>query len=264
MDLKMVACDLDKTLMDGVPIQPRIVEFMVKLRSIGIRLVINSGRRLNDILEILFESKIPCPEGYPEAIISDQGVCIHYLKGNNYVEDEEWNQEKRKEMEILSQEIGWKSKLWEKIIEEKLKLQPVKKEIDQGVFRVFFKDETDAEKAREFLVKDGSFKYTVFLRNRRLLLATLATAQKGRSLLRVAEHFNISPEEVVAIGDSNNDEDMLDGKYGFIPAAPSNAEEEIKSLVKEKNGYVASLPEGDGVVEIVNHFLAKTGKSIIV
>jgi len=255
MRFKLIACDLDNTLMEKVPIAPEIKDFIVKIRKKGIKFVINSGRSLKDILEILFQSRIPCSEGYPEAIISTHGAFIHYLKGNNYVEDEEWNKKKEKELEILRQEIGWKSKLWEKLIEEKLKIKPVSKQIDQGIFRVFFSSKEEAEKVRQAITKESSFKYTTFLRNKHLLLATLSTAQKGYSLLRVTRHFNISPNQVLAIGDSHNDEDMLDGRYGFIPAAPSNADEEVKLLVKNNNGYVASLPEGKGVMEIVNFLL---------
>ncbi|HHF99035.1 MAG TPA: HAD family phosphatase [Candidatus Aerophobetes bacterium] len=260
MDLKLVACDLDNTLMEGVPIQPEVKDFIVKIRKKGIKFVINSGRCLENILEVLSESKVPCPEGYPEAIISMHGIFIHYLKGNNYVEDEEWNKEKRKELEILKQEIGWKSKMWEKMIEDKLKIKPLRKEIDQGVFRVLFNNKEEAERAKEAITKETRFKYVTFLRNKHLLLATLSTAQKGHSLLRVARHFNLSPGEILAIGDSHNDIDMLNGRYGFVPAAPSNAEEEVKSLVKSKNGYVASLAEGKGVIEIVNLLLHSSKK----
>lgn len=176
------------------------------------------------------------------------------------MEDEEWNKEKRKELEILKQEIGWKSKMWEKMIEDKLKIKPLRKEIDQGVFRVLFNNKEEAERAKEAITKETRFKYVTFLRNKHLLLATLSTAQKGHSLLRVARHFNLSPGEILAIGDSHNDIDMLNGRYGFVPAAPSNAEEEVKSLVKSKNGYVASLAEGKGVIEIVNLLLHSSKK----
>lgn len=256
MNLKLVACDLDNTLTDKVPIASQIKDFMAELRKRRIKFVINSGRCLEDILDILSDSKVACPDGYPEAIISEHGVLIHYLKGNNYVGDGEWNKKRKKELGVMFQEIGWKSKLWEKMIEEKLKIQPAQKKIDRGVFKVLFNNQEEAERAREALVKNGSFKYTAFLRNRHFLVASLSTAQKGRSLLRVVHHFKISPGQVLAIGDSHNDEDMLNRRYGFIPAAPSNAEKRIKLLVEDNNGYVASLPEGDGVMEIVNSLLA--------
>lgn len=258
MLLRMIACDLDGTLMDSVPILPEVREFMVKLRREGIKFIINSGRPLEDILQILSQSKVSHPQGYPEAIISKQGVFIHYLKGNNYVEDEEWNKARQKEIEILHQEIGWKSKLWERMIEENLRVCPQKKNIAYGVFEVSFNTDEEAEKIRQILLKENNFKYTTFLRNRHLLTATLATALKGRSLLQVARHFKIPPSQILAIGDSQNDEDMLNGKYGFIPAAPSNAEPRIKLLVKAHQGYVTSLPEGRGVMEVVNSLLNRS------
>jgi len=255
LQIKLVACDLDGTLIDGIPILPEVKEFIVKIRQRGIKFVINSGRSLENILDILSQSKVSCPAGYPEAIISKHGVFIHYLKGQIYVEDEEWNKARQKELKILKQEIGWKSKLWEKIIEEKFKIYPVSKNIDYGVFAVSFKKNEEAEKIKKVLLKDSNFKYTTFLRNRFFLTAALSTTQKGSSLARVAEHFKIPPSQVLAIGDSQNDEHMLNGKYGFIPAAPSNAEDNIKQLVRSQKGFVASLPEGKGVIEIVSSLL---------
>jgi len=258
MSISLIACDLDKTLMDDVPILPEVREFMVKLRQEGIKFVINSGRSLEDILQILSQSKVNHTQGYPEAIISKHGVFIHYLKGNNYVEDERWNRARQEEMEILYQEIGWKSKLWERIIEENLKICPKRKNIAYGIFEVSFNTNEEAEKVRQTLLRSNNFKYTTFLRNRHFLTATLATALKGRSLLQVAQHFKIQPSQILAVGDSQNDEDMLNGNYGFIPAAPSNAEPEIKLLVKAHQGYVASLPEGRGVVEVVSSLLNRS------
>jgi len=71
------------------------------------------------------------------------------------------------------------------------------------------REQTNRSGDIQAITKESSFKYTTFLRNKHLLLATLSTAQKGYSLLRVTRHFNISPNQVLAIGDSHNDEDWI-------------------------------------------------------
>ena len=261
MDIKLLACDLDETLMSGSPIVPEVRDFLYELQQGGIKFVINSGRCLDDILTVLSESKFLCPEGYPDAIVSDHGVFVHYLEGRNYVADSEWNELKRGELEMCRQEIGWKSKSWEMLIEDKMGIAPQRKYIEQGVFRVGFNSDSEAENVRLALHEDADFRYTAFLRNRNFLMACLSTALKGLALQRVAAFFKVEPGNVVAIGDSHNDYDMLDGKFGFIPAAPSNAEVPVKELVLCGNGYVASRACGGGVVEIVHHLRARAEKS---
>lgn len=251
MHIKLIACDLDRTLTDGIPLLPEVKECLIHLSREKVRFVINSGRHLDDILHILSESKVKHPEGYPQAIISNHGVSIHYLKGKGYVEDKEWNKKRENEVAMLRQEIGWKSKLWEKIIAE-LGISPSKKQIGFGEFKVSFENDEEAEKVRQVLLKENNFQYATFLRNRHYLSTGLVTALKGKSLLRVAKHFEISPSDILAVGDSQNDEEMLDGHFGFLPAAPSNAENSIKKLVNAHRGYIASSPQGKGVVEIVN------------
>ena len=258
MAVKIIACDLDRTLMGEIPIQPEVRDFLAEVQRKGIKFVINSGRSLENILDILSQSEIYFDRGYPEAIISRHGVFIHYLQGKTYVEDEEWNRQRREDMDILQDEIGWKSRSWEKMIEEDLQIFPQKKNIAYGVFEMLFNTDEEAERVRQILLRENDLKYTTFLRNRHFLTATLATALKGRSLSRVAWSFRVYPSQVVAVGDSQNDEDMLDGKYGFIPAAPSNAEPGIKTMVRENKGYVATLPEGRGVVEVVSSLLNGT------
>ncbi len=255
MNIKLVACDLDRTLIEGTSLLPEVKELLVKLPKKGIKFVINSGRHLEDILNILSQSKLNYPQGYPEAIISNHGISIHYLAGKGYTADKEWNEKREEELAILRQEIGWRGKLWEKIIEEKLGIIPEDKFIDYGVFTISFKSDQEAEKVRQVLLKENNFKYTTFIRNKHFLSVGLTTALKGKSLVRVAKHFKIKPSQVLAIGDSQNDEEMLNGNFGFIPAAPSNAEERIKTLVKANCGYVASQPNGIGVVEIVTLLL---------
>jgi len=256
MDIKLLACDLDETLMSGPPILPEVREFLHNLQKGGVEFVINSGRCLEGILNVLSESKFVCPEGYPQAIVSEHGVFIHYLEGRNYIEDSDWNEQKRAELAMCRQEIGWRSKSWEIFIEEKMGIAPHRKDIEQGVFRVGFSSNAEAENVRLALHKDADFRYTAFLRNRNFLMACLSTALKGLSLRRVADTLNIEPGQIVAVGDSHNDYDMLDGKYGFIPAAPSNAEDPVKELVRGCNGYVASHPCGSGVMEIVSSLRA--------
>jgi hypothetical protein len=54
---------------------------------------------------------------------------------------------------------------------------------------------------------------------------------------------------------------MLDGKYARLVACPANSVDEVKAVVRQAGGYVASASCGAGVVEALGHFLKTTDPS---
>ena len=71
---------------------------------------------------------------------------------------------------------------------------------------------------------------------------------KGTSLKRLCEKNGINMENVMAIGDSENDEDFL--KEAGVKIAVGNADDSLK----EKSTYVCKNNFGDGVAEAIDKF----------
>ncbi len=59
----------------------------------------------------------------------------------------------------------------------------------------------------------------------------------------------------LAVGDSAGDIAML--KITGYPTCPSNASDEVKALVKSRNGFIAKFPNTRGILEIFDHFIKK-------
>ncbi len=70
---------------------------------------------------------------------------------------------------------------------------------------------------------------------------------KGKALLRIGEMLDIHAEEMIAIGDSDNDASML--RVSGMPVAMGNADDELKNLAK----YVTSDCDHDGVARAIYH-----------
>jgi phosphoglycolate phosphatase (TIGR01487 family) len=79
-------------------------------------------------------------------------------------------------------------------------------------------------------------------------------ASKGVGLRIAAEMMGLRLEEIAAIGDSENDVDML--KEAGFAAAVANA----PPFVKEVADYVASRPDGQGFVEIAEMIMASCAR----
>ena len=72
-------------------------------------------------------------------------------------------------------------------------------------------------------------------------------ADKGRALTRLGEMLGVTPAEMAAIGDSDNDAEML--RAVGMPVAMGNADAALKDLAK----YITADCDHDGVAQAVYH-----------
>lgn len=70
---------------------------------------------------------------------------------------------------------------------------------------------------------------------------------KGRALCMLADLMGISMEQVIAIGDSDNDTDML--KAAGMPVVMGNGDEAVKKLAR----YITSTNDEGGVAQAIYH-----------
>ena len=73
---------------------------------------------------------------------------------------------------------------------------------------------------------------------------------KGNAIEIVSKLLNVKPDEILAIGDNENDLSMFN--RGYHSACPYNACDRVKNVVK----YVSPLDcNHDSMVDIIKHFL---------
>src|SRR5699024_2868995 len=74
---------------------------------------------------------------------------------------------------------------------------------------------------------------------------------KGKALKRLAEHFELAPEDVLAIGDGGNDKDMVE--FAGTGIAMGNASDDVKETADD----VVASNEEDGVAEAIKKYILK-------
>jgi len=74
---------------------------------------------------------------------------------------------------------------------------------------------------------------------------------KGTALKVVCKHYKISADHVLAIGDAENDIEMI--QYAGIGVAMGNAEQKVKDAAK----YTVASHDEDGVAEAIERFVLK-------
>lgn len=76
-----------------------------------------------------------------------------------------------------------------------------------------------------------------------------ATTSKASALLHLEKVLGVSPEEMMAVGDSPNDMAMM--KLAGLPVAMGNAKDEVKAIA----AYVTDTNKNDGVAKAVRKFV---------
>lgn len=74
-------------------------------------------------------------------------------------------------------------------------------------------------------------------------------ASKGKAILYLAKNWGISSDEIMAVGDQDNDIELL--KVAKIKVAMGNATEGLKAIAN----YIAPSVEEDGVVDAIEKFI---------
>jgi len=80
---------------------------------------------------------------------------------------------------------------------------------------------------------------------------------KGNALKKICDYYGIDRNEIIAIGDNENDISMI--RYAGLGIAMGNAESEVKELAD----YITLSNEEDGVARVIEEFIIKespTGK----
>lgn len=78
---------------------------------------------------------------------------------------------------------------------------------------------------------------------------TAKSVSKGKAVEALANYYKIRREEIITIGDSENDLSMIE--YGGLGVAMGNAREEIK----RRADYITDTNDNDGVAKVINKFI---------
>jgi len=255
MSVKLIAIDFDSTLFTREGLSVIVKNLILDVIKNGIKVGVVTGRRKEDI-DAFLSPYLDFGNFLFQFLIVRESF-IYIQDGRSFSPDRKWNTARKREMVKLIQIILSNINSWLVLIGEKrLEVKYWSIQNDYGL-ELIFKSIRDAEAAKVLLKENLSFNKLVSVRRNSKfgVSVNLSTADKGKTLKRLVQRIGIAPNNVLAIGDSLNDQSMLDGRYGFLSGAVRNADKEIKKCVKTTGGIIATKVDGEGVVEIINRFL---------
>jgi Cof subfamily protein (haloacid dehalogenase superfamily) len=269
MTYKMIVLDLDDTLLrDDLTISPRTKQSLMEAQEAGVKVVLASGRPTSAMLPIAEELRL---KEYGSFILSfNGGKIINCQTGDEWFSSTLPNEIVHQLYEISRRENVWiHTYIGETIVTEepnqytdiegeltKLQIKVVNSFVDavtEPVVKVLMlKEPGILAKVEKKLQKEFAGSLSIMRSKPFFLEFTESGVTKGTSLNSLIQQLGIIRDEVIAIGDGNNDLSMI--QFAGLGVAMGNASEEIKAQAD----FITDTNMNDGVAKVVEEFILKT------
>lgn len=266
--IKLIAIDLDGTLLNkNHEVSERNKETLLKAKAQGVKVVLCTGRPLLGMRHLLAEIGLQDDGDY---VITYNGGLVQKADTGEVLHQITLNKEQLEEIYQVSQDIQVPMHYIDlenvyspagptdahSLYPSIMKVLPfVPLEVadapdDIQVNKILYCCESDILDKRTAALSD-SFKtsYTV-IKSRPVLLEIMhKEVDKGTGIEALAKHLGIKQEEVMTLGDEENDLAMI--AYAGLGIAMGNATDEVKAIAN----HVTATNEDDGVALAVEKFV---------
>ena len=265
MTIRLVAMDLDDTLLrDDCTISERTVAAIRAAQEQGVKITLATGRMPISARPYAKQLSLDIPViNYHGAMIqnalSGEVIFRRVIPVNLAKEIVEYLQEKHFHVQIylkdqvFAQQLNNYSGIYKRIASvqiEQRDLGQVLAEEAEGVEKILvISEEHDLDALITILTKRYS-KAIHFTKSKPMFLElTEITVNKGVALASLAKLYDIAREDVMAIGDSYNDIEMLE--YAGLGVAMGNARPEVQI----KANVITGTNQEDGVAQALERYV---------
>lgn len=264
MSIKLVAIDIDGTLLDSNhTIRPKVKETLKQANDSGISIVLCTGRPLPGVTEQLRELELYGPNDY---VITYNGSLVQATQSKEIISEYTLSYEDFLEIEFMARknnvhlhtiddqaiytanrDIGKYTVHEASLVGMPLKYRTVDEMTpDLSIIKMMMIDEPEIlDQAIRQLPAYFTDKYTTVKSTDFYFEILNKEASKGNALAKLADHLGIAQEEVMAIGDNENDLTMIE--YAGIGVAMGNATANVKAAAD----VITTSNDEDGVAEIL-------------
>ncbi len=255
MAIKLISTDFDGTLFaefENPPVPVKLQNLIGELQAGGATWVINTGRDLSSLLETTGRARLTVKPDW--IVIVEREIYRHH--DSEYVEDLPWNKASRQAHAELFRQVHGDLPRLRQWVEARFKAT-----IYEDIYSPFcFIAESNADAEAIHLYLDGYCREVPTLtvvRNDVYARLSHEAFNKGTALSEIARQLGINASETFAVGDHLNDVHMLERRHANWLAAPANAVETVKTLVRRQEGHVSQFHCGHGVADALEAVVKK-------
>jgi len=255
MPIRLLSTDFDGTLIGHEPdarTAASLSSALQELRRRGTAWAVNTGRQLWFALEGLEHARLPHD---PEFVLSSEKDIYRRVGEGDWEAFGEWNAHTEQRTVDLLDRAGHVLDAIRRMSDADKNLEITYENGRVGGLMTADTGTMDrvVEKIRELASDVPEFSFN---RNTVWMRFTHREIHKGSALAELARLLDVPRDDVLAVGDHQNDIPMLDGSAAAMVACPANAVEEVKQAVRAAGGYVSPFDWGEGVADAIRHFSA--------
>lgn len=282
--IRLIALDMDGTLLlsDHETVPQRNIDAICRAESIGIRVAISTGRMLEDAGDFIRRYHLPCMIMAGNGARASDGPLP---EGNMLYAGNLDPQDAHKALDILlpsgfmvngfedgvvhsaGNVQGRKYHLvYRGLIEDRYGEESIRGAADRGLLKIFAIGDGFAGDLYDPKVEPVRKQLQAALPHLPItssgagnLELTSPEAGKGKTLKRVAEHFGLSAENVMAVGDAGNDLSMLE--YAYHSVAMGNATPEVQAACRYQTGTNDECGVAQIIEQVIEAVLASRGEN---
>ena len=255
LPIQLISTDFDGTIFaefENPPVAEKFQTLIANFQSRGGKWVINTGRDMASLMEAMARARIAVQPDF--LVLVEREIHLH--DGARYVGLNEWNSAcEQAHAEIFARVRADLPRLTDWV---NARFRATIYEDPYSPFCLIAGSNDDADAIHEYL---EDYVRTVpnltVVRNDVYARFSHAAYNKGTALRELTRRLNLQSAQVFASGDHLNDLPMLSNTYAQWLAAPSNAIESVKALIRQQNGFVSDLSHGHGVAEALTMILTK-------
>lgn len=259
MSFKLIACDLDGTLLDNnKEVSTNTINRINNLLNQGLLFVIATGRPFTGTKRYcdLFNKNMP--------VILYNGSIVRMSKTNELLFNVSLDKEDAKKIiNIINEHQGtyiyWKDEIpfvnrIDDYINDYVKISKVTPKIDpkgdyDNITKIIWFDENKNLLHFEETLFGDLDKVNHFTSEAIYLEFVNKRASKEKALESICDYYKIKKEDVITIGDGNNDIGLI--KYAGLGVAMDNAKDNVKRAAK----FITKSNNDEGVLFVLNKYL---------
>lgn len=263
MRYKLIAADMDGTLLtDDKRISRRTGEAIKAAAEKGVIFTVSTGRPIQAVRCYEELRKLGCPViTYNGAVIAEPGtekiIYEQPLEKGDALRIIKSGRERGITMCVWSGGQLYVNRFNERTdyYKRMTKVEPVLLEdadtlADKGITKILWYDDAEKIAVFEEEMKRAAFNSVTVCTSQPMYLEFFnRKVSKAAALQRICDIYGIKREEVIAVGDANNDLEMIE--YAGLGVAMANAAENVR----EKADFVTLSNEEDGVAYVIEKFI---------
>ena len=265
---KLIAIDMDGTLLKNDKTITKLTKESLKVAmKLGVKIVLTSGRPIQGLTKYLNELELTGKENYVIGLngalvckTSDYSVISSSATLNG--KDLKYIYNKVKNLKTYFHAFTNQGNLIntesefsldeEKRLNLKVKIVDFLKDVkdDDEILKVALEQEKEVlDKITPQIPNELFDEYKVIRSVDFMLEFMKKGCSKATGLEKLAKYLNMGREEIIAIGDAENDIEMIE--YAGVGVAMKNAKDEVKKLAD----FVTKSNEEDGVAYVIDKFI---------